>query len=469
LSGLSRPVSLAAERAVRFLREQDGPIASVRLAAEILALRAPDESAARRVLEAAFGGDPRLAHGRAGWRLVPQAEPPRADQARGEEPDRALILLRGGRPAPGRPFQLRTVSVLRLRGDDVVAACGGDAPQSLSGQLRRAVGRATAGAAIVVHDPPGALRAFESWLGEPIVAPVSLRRLAQHRLGLPARHDLPALAARLGLVWRENDDPLEQVDVLDACLEALRRPGESLDDLRRETVSARSIDWSRYAFDRAALASIPRVAGTYRFFDRSGKLLYVGKAKDLHRRIGSYFRERARRSARLEALLERIHHLEYEASGSELEAVLREAEQIRRDNPERNVQRRAHPKEGRAARLRSIMILEPAEPPAQLRAYLLHEGRLVARVGLGPRGGGLKRIERLLDDHFFFAPDGPTSPPGPGIDVELVVRWLAANRERAVAFDPTSLRSAREVVRRLRWFLDQGSPFDPQGTPVFPR
>jgi hypothetical protein len=104
-----------------------------------------------------------------------------------------------------------------------------------------------------------------------------------------------------------------------------------------------------------------------------------------------------------------------------------------------------------------------------LRAFLIHESRLIGRVPIGPRGGGLKRIERMLDDHFFFVPDGPSPVTGPDLDVELVVRWLASAKDRAVAFDPTTLASAREVTDRLRWFLDAGGPFEPDGSPIFTR
>ena len=104
-----------------------------------------------------------------------------------------------------------------------------------------------------------------------------------------------------------------------------------------------------------------------------------------------------------------------------------------------------------------------------LRAYLIHRGRLIARIAVGPRGGGLTRIERVLDAYFFFMPDGPTPLAGPDVDIEVIARWLAANRDRVVAFDPTDLRSAREVTDRLRWFLDQGSPFESDGSPIFPR
>jgi len=470
LTPLPRPISLVAERAVRYLRDRPSPVKSTRLAGELLATRIRDEAQAKQVLESAFAGDPRLVYVSTGWQLLEQTGDRRDESHTSPtEPDRVLIFVQGNKAGPGQPFVLGSVSVLRLHQEQVVAACGGDTCDDPSSkQLRRAIVQNIQGAALVIHDPPGALKAFEAWLGESLEAPISLRRLAQVRLGLKVSHDLETLAARLGLHWRTSGDPLDEADILDACLKALRRPGETLNDLRLATSrGARPIDWSRFAFDRSFLSGVPKVPGTYRFYDADDNLLYVGKAKNLKSRISSYFRESRRRSPRVQELLDRLYRIEYDHAGSELEAMLREAEQIRKQNPEKNVQRRLHATEGRGARLRSILILEPAEAPAVLRAYLIHEGRLIARVGIGPRGGGLTRIERILDDYFFFAPDGPTPIAGPDLDVELVVRWLASNRDRAVAFDPTNLGSAREVTDRLRWFLGHGSPFDPDGQPIF--
>jgi hypothetical protein len=81
----------------------------------------------------------------------------------------------------------------------------------------------------------------------------------------------------------------------------------------------------------------------------------------------------------------------------------------------------------------------------------------------------LRRVQRLLDDHFFSAPFGPSVIGGPDLDVEIVARWLAANRDRVVAFDPTELRTSTEVIERLRWFLQHGGPFDDDGAPIFSR
>lgn len=468
----TRPVSLVAERAVRYLRDHRNA-ASVDVVREILATRVSDEDSARRLLETAFSGDPRLAYCEGSWTVavLPHATLEPTPVLGGAGADRVLVVLEGARLARGRPFELRSVSAVRLRGTSVVGACGGDpSPGAGAAELRRTMRHLLDGGIAVLHDPPGSLAAFERFMGEPLLGALSLRRVACARLGLPARHDLEALAARLRVPWKEHADPFAMAESMDDCLEALRRHGESLEQLRESVrSSAAPIDWSRYAFDRARLDALPRVPGTYRFYDVEGGLLYVGKSKDLHRRLGSYFAEGGPRSPRVQALLDAAHRLEVEPVGSDLEAIMREAALIARRNPRSNVQRRFHVRFSRAERLRSVLILEPALGDWVLRAFLLRDGRLVGRVAIGRRGRGLRRVERILEDHFFGFEDRPVPAGGDDVDVELVGRWLAANRDRVVAFDPTDLRSASDVIDRLRWFLRSGTLLDEQGNPILTR
>ncbi|MDH3592985.1 MAG: hypothetical protein OER88_13955, partial [Planctomycetota bacterium] len=166
---------------------------------------------------------------------------------------------------------------------------------------------------------------------------------------------------------------------------------------------------------------------------------------------------------------ERLHSFEVEVTGSELEATLHEACVIARETPAKNVQRAVHPRADRLTRPQSILILEPGRPPAILTAFLIRDGRWLGRVAIGPRGGGLKQMRRLLEDRFFSMPDGPSDAPGDPVDLELVTRWLAAHRDDAVAFDPTDLKNADEVILRLEYFLRQGGPTDPDGHPVLGR
>ena len=466
----TQPPSLVAERAVRYLRDAGGPVPSVTLAREVLAVRTSDEAQATRVLGTAFGGDPRLVYEPGGWR--PAAIPEGAAVAPAPpEPDLAFVLVEAVREAPRAPLALVVVAAARRRGEEVVAAAGGELarwvpPHTLRAEIRRIL----SGARAVVHAPPGGLAALEEWLDEPLDDPLPLPLLGRRRTGIAAGHAVADLAARLGLAVRVDDDASGRIDLVAACYDALRRPEEAWDDLLaacRGDVHA--VPWPRFAFTQDDVRQVPSAAGTYRFFDADGRLLYVGKSSNLKRRLAAWFRDDARRTPRARAIVDAVHRFDLTLSGSELEALLREAAQIASDTPAANVQRRVHPVSARAQRLTSILVLEPAEAPWVLRAWLIRDGQLLDAVPLGPRGGGLARIARILESEFFSPRGGPRSSKARPVDVELVARWLAENRDKAVAFDPTHLKTTEEVVERLRWFLDRRELSDGDGSPILPR
>lgn len=469
----SRPASVVAERAVRYLHATGKPEPSVRLAREILSLIVADEEQATRVLDAAFANDPRLTYEDGAWRRAAPPIEPSQELAPPlvRETDVTFVLVEGARPAARAPFALSAVVAVRRRGEDVVAACGGDlASFSTSHEIKAELRGVLEGAHVVVHAPPGGLGALEAWIEEPLDDPLSLALLARRRIGFRVPGTPDELAAALGLSVRVEDDPARRIEILPACFEALRKPGESWSEISAACrPGGVALPWPRYAFSRDDLRAIPPVPGTYRFYDLDGKLLYVGKSGNLKRRLASWFRDDVPRAARGRTIVEAVHRFEVRPSGSGLEALLREASQIRRDQPERNVQRAVHPRGARASRLRSILILEPAEKPWILRAWLIRDGRLEDVVPLGPRGGGLRRIERVLRDQFFDPREGPRSGGSRAVDVEIVARWLSEHRDTVVAFDPTHLKTSEEVVARLRWFLERGALHDPEGSPILPR
>lgn len=470
----SRPPSVVAERAVRYLHSSGRPASSVRLARELLSLTVADEAQATRVLEAAFSGDPRLNYDDGAWRQAarPVDRAPAAAPSGILEPDIVFVLVEGGRPASHAAFLLTAVVAVRRRDGEIIAACGGELGAlppgtDLKTQLRELV----TGARVVLHAPPSGLGALETWLDETLVDPLPLALLARRRLERPGLKDTEAIAAELGLSVRVDDDPVSRIDLLPVCFDALRKPGETWSEVAAACHTETSgLPWSRYAFSRDDLRALPPVPGTYRFYDLDSKLLYVGKSKNLKRRLAAWFGDGTPLRPRSLAIVEAVHRFEVKPSGSDLEALLREAGQIRRDAPEHNVQRAVHPSgPDRKARLRSILILEPAEQPWVLRAWLIREGQLVDSVPLGPKGGGLRRIERVLRDVFFDPRSGPRSGRSRPVDVEIVARWLSEHRDKAVAFDPTHFKTPDDVVSRLRWFLDAGSLHDPEGSPILPR
>ncbi len=76
--------------------------------------------------------------------------------------------------------------------------------------------------------------------------------------------------------------------------------------------------------------------GVYQMFDNLGELLYVGKAKNLKNRVGSYFRARGL-SAKTVALVNKIARIEVTVTNSETEALLLEHNLIRTNKPPYNI------------------------------------------------------------------------------------------------------------------------------------
>ena len=85
------------------------------------------------------------------------------------------------------------------------------------------------------------------------------------------------------------------------------------------------------------LANLPKRPGVYQHKDVDGKVLYVGKAKNLRNRVRSYFHESRPREARLELMIKKIADVEVIVTGTEAEALILENNLIKQLRPRYNV------------------------------------------------------------------------------------------------------------------------------------
>jgi excinuclease ABC subunit C len=85
------------------------------------------------------------------------------------------------------------------------------------------------------------------------------------------------------------------------------------------------------------LDTLPSSPGVYLMKDAKGNILYVGKGKDLRKRVLSYFRDKEHQSPKTRILVSKISDLEFILTGSEKEALILESNLIKRHRPRYNV------------------------------------------------------------------------------------------------------------------------------------
>ncbi|MEZ3498165.1 excinuclease ABC subunit UvrC [Pantoea sp. KPR_PJ] len=87
---------------------------------------------------------------------------------------------------------------------------------------------------------------------------------------------------------------------------------------------------------KAFLSTVTSQPGVYRMYDASDTVIYVGKAKDLKKRLSSYFRSHVG-SRKTEVLVSNIHHIDVTVTHTETEALLLEHNYIKLYQPRYNV------------------------------------------------------------------------------------------------------------------------------------
>ena len=80
------------------------------------------------------------------------------------------------------------------------------------------------------------------------------------------------------------------------------------------------------------LDTLPHSPGIYLMRDARAKIIYIGKAKDLRKRVASYFNKNVH-SAKIDILVSAIRHIDYIPTASERECLILEQRLIKKIQP----------------------------------------------------------------------------------------------------------------------------------------
>lgn len=211
-------------------------------------------------------------------------------------------------------------------------------------EIAHRIDRMVQGSVLVGHQVSRAYHALRSefrYLGYDFESKkVGTERLAKKVLPSLFSYEFDGLCSSLGIPLMDKNST---GDMLDASLALLQRL-LSLDDnfVHIESFLApkpvgRPLS-THIAADR--FAKLPSSAGIYTFHDKEGKIIYVGKAKHIKKRVLSHFLSRSGKEIRL---CRQTSSIDFEETGSELLALLLEADMIAKRLPEFNtIQKKTH-------------------------------------------------------------------------------------------------------------------------------
>ena len=195
---------------------------------------------------------------------------------------------------------------------------------------------------------------------------------------------------RVTPIHRALADAEATAEVLVGLLELGTRLGISTLGELEDAVRARG----RPNFGKISLAeALPRAPGVYLFLGRDGRVLYVGKSKDLRTRVKSYFYGDGRK--KIEALLAEVQRVEgLPCPSGELESLVVEARLIRRFEPKYN-------RRGKSWRRSAYLKVDPNEAFPRIKIAR----RASADDGctyLGPFASsqGARLAKEALEEHF---------------------------------------------------------------------
>ncbi len=210
----------------------------------------------------------------------------------------------------------------------------------------------------------------------------------------------------------------------------------------------KQINMESKKISRHFLETLPESAGVYLMKNEREEVIYVGKAKNLKSRVGSYFNAREDLDEKLARIWEKIIDVEIIELGSELEAYLEEQKLIKQYQPEINLQMSVHIKADPAVRNLNLILFLPSTKNGYVNLFCLNSNGRSTCLAISQKRNTSSRAKDKLQKMFFASRS--RKPTSEELErSELITRWFVKNRDQVSWMDMNSISDFLECLRLI--------------------
>jgi len=266
------------------------------------------------------------------------------------------------------------------------------------------------------------------------------------------------LARALGLPTPDSQSPEAMAcylsDVLKSLLELVPAEHRGSPGALERWIQEKepSVDFSRFGFGPELLADMPESPGVYLMKSRGGDVIYVGKSRNLKRRVRSYFTRRFLADAKIKRIHEHLHTIDFFPTSSEVEALLMETRLIQEYRPTINLQAEIHERPDTYGKGLNLLVLVPNADSTKAQVYFLRTGVFAGRQSVPLGRPPSKRLCARVHALYFTAGARFRRHRSPW-EAEIVARWFSANRRRINFIDIDDAGTFENAIQRVDDYL----------------
>lgn len=466
------------DRIIEFLRASPGGVPSLAIAERFLKLKGPVERLAHAMVAGVLKGDRRCVLGDDGlWRATKVTA---AETRLRDMPWSAIAMLSDGRrllhisawtvfPEPQLQFALWLADPAGLAPEEQeVLRSARDLPFDPAG---RDEALASAAAGLADRVPLYLTMGEESLLGwhcSAVGAALTDSGIALSHLFRGAEIELPRpmeLSACCALLTGRRPLAVPAADrgrLVAECAAELVTRLEQAGVETREALETRldreieAFDFTGKQFSAGTIAALRTGPGVYGFKDRTGACIYIGKATNVRRRVGGYFRRTEESPAKLERLRADGVELTVHPCGSELECLILEHRLIRKHKPRLNTQTEITERKGVHRPLDDCVVLLPHAEDGRGMAVWFRRGQKIQLKPFASDWSGADELATELQEFFFASRLTPSFTDF--AEQEIAQRWLSRHLDELPVVPASRLASGREILDAMRVLWREASP-----------